>query len=163
MLQMRARSFALRDCFPDVLKGLISVEEALDLPAPNDRLPPARTTIDAAPEPPLTPAPAIETPPEPAAAPPASPAQLPRPRNFGPGYQLETKQGTTTFQSAETWLDCWARIVRGCKGAGALDKLRIARETNEPHIAAVAQFDPEPAATLKAELDRALAPPPPPG
>jgi hypothetical protein len=27
---MRARSFALRDAFPDVLKGLISVEEALD-------------------------------------------------------------------------------------------------------------------------------------
>jgi len=30
MLQMRARSFALRDAFPDVLKGLIAVEEALD-------------------------------------------------------------------------------------------------------------------------------------
>jgi hypothetical protein len=30
MLQMRARSFALRDAFPDVLEGLISVEEALD-------------------------------------------------------------------------------------------------------------------------------------
>lgn len=44
MLQMRARSFALRDCFPDVLKGLISVEEAQDLPAPADRLPPAPLT-----------------------------------------------------------------------------------------------------------------------
>jgi hypothetical protein len=32
MLQMRARGFALRDAFPDVLKGLISAEEAADYP-----------------------------------------------------------------------------------------------------------------------------------
>jgi hypothetical protein len=32
MLQMRARGFALRDAFPDVLKGLITVEEARDIP-----------------------------------------------------------------------------------------------------------------------------------
>lgn len=32
MLQMRARGFALRDAFPDVLKGLITIEEALDFP-----------------------------------------------------------------------------------------------------------------------------------
>lgn len=32
MMQMRARGFALRDAFPDVLKGLITVEEAQDYP-----------------------------------------------------------------------------------------------------------------------------------
>jgi len=32
MLQMRARGFALRDAFPDVLKGLITAEEAQDMP-----------------------------------------------------------------------------------------------------------------------------------
>jgi len=32
MLQMRARGFALRDAFPDVLKGLITAEEAQDYP-----------------------------------------------------------------------------------------------------------------------------------
>jgi hypothetical protein len=32
MMQMRARGFALRDAFPDVLKGLISAEEAHDYP-----------------------------------------------------------------------------------------------------------------------------------
>jgi hypothetical protein len=31
MLQMRARGFALRDAFPDVLRGLISAEEAADM------------------------------------------------------------------------------------------------------------------------------------
>ena len=34
MLQMRARSLAIRDGFPDVIKGLISVEEAQDMPSP---------------------------------------------------------------------------------------------------------------------------------
>lgn len=33
MLQMRARGFALRDAFPDLLRGLITAEEALDIPA----------------------------------------------------------------------------------------------------------------------------------
>jgi hypothetical protein len=32
MLQMRARGFALRDAFPDVLRGMISTEEAQDIP-----------------------------------------------------------------------------------------------------------------------------------
>ena len=34
MLQMRARGFALRDAFPDVLKGLVTAEEAFDYPHP---------------------------------------------------------------------------------------------------------------------------------
>jgi len=47
MLQMRARGFALRDAFPDVLRGLISVEEAQDIPADTF----TGTTIEAAPTP----------------------------------------------------------------------------------------------------------------
>ena len=43
MLQMRARSFALRDAFPDVLKGLISVEEALDNHSGADQCPRPRS------------------------------------------------------------------------------------------------------------------------
>jgi hypothetical protein len=35
MCQMRARGFALRDSFPDVLKGLITAEEARDIPTHN--------------------------------------------------------------------------------------------------------------------------------
>lgn len=38
MLQMRARGFAIRDAFPDVLKGLITVEEAQDFPAETARI-----------------------------------------------------------------------------------------------------------------------------
>jgi len=36
MLQMRARGFALRDAFPDVLRGVITTEEAADYPTPKD-------------------------------------------------------------------------------------------------------------------------------
>jgi hypothetical protein len=50
--------------------------------------------------------------------------------------------------------------VRGCKAANALDKLQVARETNRATIAVVAGFDPEAAANLNTELDRALAPAP---
>ena len=36
MLQMRARSWALRDVFPDVIKGIAIAEEAQDMPAERD-------------------------------------------------------------------------------------------------------------------------------
>ncbi len=138
MLQMRARSFALRDAFPNVLKGLIAVEEALDNLTGADQLPP---TIDATAEPATPPL----TPPAPSPTPPRV-------------YPLTTRQGTTTFQTGAEWLAIWAKLVRGCKAADALDKLQAARATNQAHIDAIAAFDPEPAATLNAELDRALDP-----
>lgn len=64
MLQMRARGFALRDAFPDVLKGLISAEEAADYP---DDAKPAAKNIT----PPANPLDAI--------APPAAPAVIQAP------------------------------------------------------------------------------------
>lgn len=45
MLQMRARAFALRDAFPDVLKGLHVAEEVRDIPAKADEF--AGPTLDA--------------------------------------------------------------------------------------------------------------------
>ncbi len=48
MLQMRARAFAIRDCFPDVIKGLAVAEEALDLPAVEVHVQPAVATKPAA-------------------------------------------------------------------------------------------------------------------
>ena len=37
MLQLRARGFALRDAFPDAIKGLITTEEAIDYPEEKQR------------------------------------------------------------------------------------------------------------------------------
>lgn len=48
MLQMRARSWALRDVFPDVLRGMPVAEELMDMPAERDVTPAAQTS--AAPE-----------------------------------------------------------------------------------------------------------------
>lgn len=36
MLQMRARSWALRDAFPDILRGCLAAEEAMDISSAND-------------------------------------------------------------------------------------------------------------------------------
>jgi hypothetical protein len=51
MLQMRARGFALRDVFPDALRGVITAEEAQDIPAEHAAtpVPPARGPIMDAP------------------------------------------------------------------------------------------------------------------
>jgi len=49
MLQMRARGFALRDAFPDALKGLTIAEEAQDMPTEKEINPPSQpnTTTEA--------------------------------------------------------------------------------------------------------------------
>lgn len=41
MLQLRARGFALRDAFPDAIKGIITTEEAMDFP--EEKKPPMKT------------------------------------------------------------------------------------------------------------------------
>jgi hypothetical protein len=46
MLQMRARGFALRDCFADALAGLITAEEAQDMPVEAIDVTPAQEAIE---------------------------------------------------------------------------------------------------------------------
>jgi hypothetical protein len=48
MLQWRARGFALRDAFPDALRGIVTVEEARDIPSRDmvDVTPPTDVTAD---------------------------------------------------------------------------------------------------------------------
>ena len=57
MLQMRARGFAVRDAFPDVLRGLITAEEARDMP---ERDTFAGPTIEARAEPPAPKRPTVK-------------------------------------------------------------------------------------------------------
>ena len=69
MLQMRARGFALRDAFPDVLKGLITVEEAQDYPEIEEKnITPkpvlSNNPLDAIPDLPVTEAEVLEVPAE---------------------------------------------------------------------------------------------------
>jgi hypothetical protein len=50
MLQLRARGFALRDAFPDVLKGLVTAEEAQDYQTPEVTITQARPTPEVRPK-----------------------------------------------------------------------------------------------------------------
>lgn len=68
MLQMRARGFALRDAFPDILRGLLSAEEARDIPWEDTGLPPLGAPPVATAQP-ITPPRAPAAPPKPSAAP----------------------------------------------------------------------------------------------
>ena len=54
MLQMRARGFCLRDAFPDILRGVITAEEAQDYPTPEP-------TVAATPRPPVEVRPKFDT------------------------------------------------------------------------------------------------------
>jgi hypothetical protein len=54
MLQQRARGFALRDAFPDVLRGVITAEEAQDIPRDPVNVTPPRSTPQAIPHNPET-------------------------------------------------------------------------------------------------------------
>ena len=54
MLQMRARGFALRDTFPDILRGLVTAEEAQDYPQAEAAKEPARETVVVRPNPQAT-------------------------------------------------------------------------------------------------------------
>jgi hypothetical protein len=60
MMQMRARGFALRDAFPDVLKGLITAEEAQDYPDDINHSKPAKVATKPANPLDMVAAPAIE-------------------------------------------------------------------------------------------------------
>ena len=96
MLQMRARGFALRDAFPDALRGLISQEEAQDIP----------------------PGPVIDVAAEPASAPPA-PAK-------GVGPEADTRwpilapDGTLHQIAPHRWYDAILRALIRLTTAEAL-------------------------------------------
>lgn len=56
MLQMRARGFALRDVFPDALRGVITAEEAADIPDEPRFVPSATAAVPAPERPAIDPA-----------------------------------------------------------------------------------------------------------
>jgi hypothetical protein len=87
MLKLRARGFALRDKFPDALKGIISREEAEDYPTPEPRIHPA----------PVAPAPAA------AQAEPAMEAPL----VHAPVAAEQPKAGKITHEQARAFARAW--------------------------------------------------------
>lgn len=96
MLQMRARGFCLRDTFPDILKGIITAEEAIDL---NEievaERPPIREPRRASEAVPNTPA---QTAPSPAAAGDSEPLESQPAAAFEPGPDPEAPGDLASLQ-----------------------------------------------------------------
>jgi hypothetical protein len=118
MLQMRARGFALRDAFPDVLKGLITSEEAMDFPVDK----PAYTASVSVSEPPVEVLP-----------PPVEPAQVDLP------FKLHLPGGDVYSQHAtlDEFISAYAELVRRIRSSTKLSvedqimKVNDLREANE--------------------------------
>jgi len=140
MLQLRARGFALRDAFPDLLRGLISAEEASDIPPDSF----AGPTIEAK----------AEEPPVRAAA--ASVKREERIAKLAPTYDEQpareypfaTNKGGQVYSSSGEYLEAWRRTIEACRRTDALDKVATAAEMNRGAIAAIGAFDPGTAAEV---------------
>lgn len=76
-----------------------------------------------------------------------------------PVYPFAHKAGGQMYNSAEEWIGRWRRLIRDCRAAKALDKLRSARELNTPMMAEIGVFDATTVAQVEALLDEALGEP----
>lgn len=114
MLQLRARGFAIRDVFPDALRGVITQEEARDLPAEPREV--ASTVVEPAPRP--------------AVAAPAAPEQA--------GFPILAPDGSLKHMPAGRWLAGVSKALALLEDA---DAVRAWRQEMGPHLAAVAEAD----------------------
>ena len=114
MLQLRARGFALRDVFPDALRGVITAEEARDLPPEPRDVP--NLAAEPAPRPLADEYAAIKADTLPILSPSGGLHQVPRGR----------------------WLESVRRALAGLEDAGAVTAWR---KEMAAHVAAVAERD----------------------
>jgi len=155
MLQMRARGFAIRDAFPDALKGVITAEEAQDYPTeakdvtpkanPLDQIKPAlEAPSDPEPEPeievlPPEPEPEIESEPEPEPKPVES---WQRYNHLGRPYGEETKIEAYFIQGLIGLMDKYESVQMSPDGDTVeprekMTMLRMLKEKNQEQIDAM--------------------------
>ncbi|HEX7390611.1 MAG TPA: hypothetical protein VF286_10900 [Acidiphilium sp.] len=131
MLTFRARGFALRDAFPDLLRGLISAEEAADYPitqAP-DRVMPPTIDGDATPQP-----------------------------NENPWVVLGSANAPT-LNSGEAWEAWWLKTIgtlRAWQPDAALHALEAARECNRGPMLTISAIDAPRAIRVAHALEEAI-------
>lgn len=169
MLQMRARGFALRDAFPDVLKGLITAEEAQDYPDEakprpiKDVTPMPANPLDMI-APPAPPAPATESaaeaPDEPEAvlvheyvpdlddAPeaPPEPAAVPAEgfQLLTPGKDGEPPKVHATFADLNQWADMFVELMDKTGRAGKVpprQRMTVLRQFRELNEETIQRVD----------------------
>jgi hypothetical protein len=147
MLQLRARAFALRDAFPDVLRGLSSTEEVQDSWT--------GTTIDGTAtetSPPPSPQQAPQAPAEPPPSPPSptpTPTPAPTPSQQPPAGSGQAAGGNGT-KPRRTWTDVLDAFEMATKGAATAvqvynvltsDDVTKAKELLKPGMAAKERYD----------------------
>jgi hypothetical protein len=130
MLQLRARGFAIRDVFPDALRGVVLAEEAQDLPPEPPRFV-ANTATD--------------------------PLRDVMP--WAPTY-IDAAGKKHQVRDVATWAADWMKRIQGAEKAGRLDDLRAAAERNATALRDVAERDAEAAAGVDAAIRLALSPAP---
>jgi hypothetical protein len=142
MMQMRARGFALRDAFPDVLKGLITAEEAQDYPSQGEKdITPPRPSnpLDAlAPPATSTPSEELQTPSELLDQPPAEVVEVVEPSEATEtAWDLQIPGGEPRpCESAGSWVAAYLELVGKVAKAGKasaqarLDGLQKLRNSN---------------------------------
>lgn len=169
MLAMRARGFALRDAFPDVLKGLITAEEAQDYPE-EAKPRPAKdiTPIPANPldmiAPPSLPEPPAQIAPEPPQeaeavvvdeyvpdlndAPEAPPEPPAAPANgfqlLTPGKDGEPPNVHATFSDLSEWADKFVELMDKTGRAGKVpprQRMTVLRQFRELNEATIQMVD----------------------
>lgn len=126
MLQLRARGFAIRDVFPDALRGVITVEEARDMPV--EPLPPASgPTIQGRAE--------------------AAPA---------PTFAMIDPAGVTReAPSPQAWVQYCRRAIAAISNDGFI-ALREWSDAMAPHFAAMDEVQPQAVLTVRNEVEEAL-------
>lgn len=151
MLQMRARGFAIRDAFPDALKGVITAEEAQDYPTEAKDVTPKANPLDQikpaleAPSDP-EPEPEIEVlPPEPEPEPEPEPKPVEswqRYNHLGRPYGEETKVEAYFIQGLIGLMDKYESVQMSPDGDTVeprekMTMLRMLREKNQEQIDAM--------------------------
>lgn len=131
MLLMRARGFALRDVFPDVLRGLITAEEALDLVEERPTVgQPAAVAQVPPPPPPALPAAAPE--PEPAPGP-VTAGQLARLKELRNSL-LVARNLTKPEEQAAAWAEALApHAVKSAKDLTAAQAAALIGQLETVH------------------------------
>ncbi|MBU6190681.1 MAG: hypothetical protein KGR68_15300 [Betaproteobacteria bacterium] len=139
MLQMRARGFAIRDVFPDALRGVITAEEAEDAPA-------VKEVPNTAPPEPGTPA--------------ATFAALQAPADEGlpmlsPDGELIEVQAKGLDPSITRWMGFCRRAVAKVAQDGSA-ALRQWAQAMEPHFHAIVATYPDEVEAIRQAITRAL-------
>ena len=135
MMQLRARGFAIRDVFPDALRGVITREEAEDIPQPEPRAVPNLAQQEQRQDPPATPlAAAVQ--------------QAQR------TYPILAPSGAVHQIPPGRWLVAVTRALAGLEDAAALRQWRAAMG---PHLLDMSGGDDDTAQTLALDADRMIA------